>query len=387
MGNLLGYLEWRGDIPLSAMPLNVIDQLVMSRVAYLPFDGVISASFAPPRLPLGEALRRVRALGRSFRMREDEALIDMLMGSPRLNALEVGGYVNRFIRDDHNPDRQEQFSAFTAFLPDGMALVSFRGTDGTLIGWKEDFRMAFEDAIPAQTTAAEYVIALARATQGGLLLAGHSKGGNLAMYAAGFCGEDVQKRVLSATNFDGPGFNERVIEHEAIARVIDRVHTYMPQSSVVGMLLEHAERFTIVESQSVSVFQHDLYKWKIRRDAFITMEAHTQSSRYIDATLKEWLRDMRPELREKLVDGLFEIIQADGGETFRDALRGRNPLTLVRAAANLDSETRVALFEGMRRLFGAMRDALPGSASEPDDGAAFRAPRLLDGIRKFIKDL
>ena len=128
--------------------------------------------------------------------------------------------------------------------------MAFRGTDGTLVGWKEDFNMSFADAVPAQLHAVEY-LNRAAALPGVLRLCGHSKGGNLAVYAAAFCEPDVQERIAAVRSFDGPGFQQAVTEREAFHRVIDRVRTYVPRASVIGLLLEHEEDYTVAAVQAL----------------------------------------------------------------------------------------------------------------------------------------
>ena len=159
MANLLDYLAWRGDLPLSAVPLCDVDALIFARLSYVPFDGIAEA-----RVPLYMAARQVlasvqlsdapRACGK-----EDQQLLTQLLQSPRYADILLDGYENIF-----DPVRQEQFAALTLHLPDGSAAVAFRGTDGTLVGWKEDFNMAFSTVVPAQLDAVRYLSDVAERT-------------------------------------------------------------------------------------------------------------------------------------------------------------------------------------------------------------------------------
>lgn len=213
--------------------------------------------------------------------KEDQQLLTQLLQSPRYADILLDGYENIF-----DPVRQEQFAALTLHLPDGSAAVAFRGTDGTLVGWKEDFNMAFSTVVPAQLDAVRYLSDVAERTQGGIYLCGHSKGGNLAVYAAAFCAPEVQQRILGVRNFDGPGFTQQVLSQTGFARILPRVRTYLPRSSVVGMLLEHEEAFTIVESRSVGIYQHNVYQWEIARGGFVELQQLSASSHLMDRALK-----------------------------------------------------------------------------------------------------
>lgn len=358
MANLLDYLQWRGDLPLSACPLCDVDALVLARLSYIPFEGVVPAGFGAG-VSLRAAARQVLTLGRLSTgkrglEKEDSQLLSLLIDSPRFAALTLCGYESTL-----DPERQEQFAALTVRMPDG-ACIAFRGTDGTLIGWKEDFNMAFSEAVPAQLHAVEYLRAAA-VLPGALHLCGHSKGGNLAVYAAAFCEEAVQQRIAAVRSFDGPGFNENVVRLPCFDRILPRTRTYLPQDSLVGMLLEHEEAFIVVESQgSGGVNQHNLYLWEIYRGGFREVSRLSGSSQLIDRTLKDWLAGMTREQREKVINGLYTALTATQAETVRE-VRERKKLAALRAILESDEETRRLTLSSFRILYHALRRSLPGS--------------------------
>ena len=207
-----------------------------------------------------------------------------------------------------DPAAEKQFSALTILLEGELPYVAFRGTDGTLVGWKEDFNMSFLTVVPAQKEAVQYLCAASDSLRGRLRVGGHSKGGNLAVYASAFCGEEIQSRIESVYNHDGPGFLSEVVTREGFQRILGRVHTFVPQSSVVGMLLQHEEGCAIVHSTNTWLLQHDLYSWETACNGLVFTEARTRSSRFIDSTLKAWLTQMNPEDRGKLVDGVYTCL-------------------------------------------------------------------------------
>lgn len=360
MPNILDYLDWRGDLTLAQTPFCDVDALVLSRFSYLPLDGVVPERFSDGSMRLSEAAARLLTLlhdpadGRTVRLRDDEPLLRRMGESARFGAARLTGFVNRF-----DPEEEKQFSAVTLLLPDDTVFIAYRGTDGTLVGWKEDFNMSFSDAVPAQRDAAAYLAEAASAFPGGIRLGGHSKGGNLAVYAAAFGGQAVQDRILSVCNNDGPGFTEETAAKGDFTRVIGRVRTYLPQSSVVGMLLEHEEHYTVVHSTNVGILQHDPYSWEVLGAGFVTVESVTGSSQFIDRTLKDWVKTMPPEKREKMIDGVFAILGASDARTFREILTGKNAAAVWKAYGNLDEDTKKLLLEALTILKNSAKKSLP----------------------------
>ena len=382
MANILDYLHWRGDLSFQQEPFCDVDALVLCRLAYVPFDGVVPGGFDEAPVTINHAAERCLALvrerdgGRAFRMADDEQLLNGLMQSERFRSLQLIGYENRF-----SEQIEEQFSATTILLPDEALFVAFRGTDGTIVGWKEDFNMSFSGTVPAQRDAVRYLEAAADRFPGKLRVGGHSKGGNLAAYAAAFCKESVQNRILGVCNNDGPGFSGETVEKRGFQRILNRVRTYLPQSSVVGMLLEHEEDFSILHSTNHGLAQHDVYSWEVFRNRFIPVEELTNSSKFIDRTLKDWVANMTPELREKMIDGIFGVLGASDGVTLRDLWNGKNTIAVLKAFGEMDDQTKALLKEAYSILRSSMKRSLPTLIDElmiqsPQFDAISRNPLL-----------
>ena len=360
MANLLDYLAWRGDLPFRMIPFCEVDCLILCRLSYIPFDGIVPAAPDGAPVPLalaaGEALRLAgeQGDGRYFRLQEDAGLLALLRESTRFSGAGLSYYVNQF-----DASRQEQFSAITIRLPDRTEFLSFRGTDGTLVGWKEDFNLGYCDVIPAQLDAAKYLETAAGILSGPLRVGGHSKGGNLAVYASAFCRKELQNRIVSVRNMDGPGFNEKVIASEGYKSIMARTRTFLPQSSVFGMLLEHAEDFVLVHSVNFGISQHDPYSWEVVRDGFVPVEGFTNSSQFVDDTLRTWIAGMDPALREKMIDGMFSVFSASDSRMLRDLWSGKKTLTMLKAFGDLDEETKGAILEAFRILRNSAKKTLP----------------------------
>lgn len=178
MANVFDYLDWRGDLTLGLVPLCDVDALVLSRLSYLPLDGLVP----PEGATVGALMRQLLTSKPPLLLPEDGRFIPALAASQRFCEMRIMDYVNQI-----DLESQTQFAAITVALGDGRHFVAFRGTDGTLVGWKEDFNMAFTCPVPAQRLAAHYAASAMLRFPGEFLLGGHSKGGNLAVYAAAFC--------------------------------------------------------------------------------------------------------------------------------------------------------------------------------------------------------
>lgn len=349
MENIFDYLRWRGDLSMDSAPFNEVDSLILARLSYAPFDEInLYKSDVITVEKTAELLLKVPDLKKHVLWRYDVDLLSALIGSPRFGNMELTNYVNQI-----DTDSQMQFSAITIKMADNLNYVSFRGTDNTLVGWKEDFNMSFISPVPAQVSAVAYLEYIASLQEGKLILGGHSKGGNLAVYAAAFCRKDIQDRIVSVYNFDGPGFDEKVLNTEQYHSISERTSTFVPQSSIVGMLLEHEETYTIVKSTQITGFlQHDIYSWEVERDRFVYLDEVTNGSRFVDDTLKRWIADMEPAQREKFIDTMYSVIAQTNASTLNEM--GDNWFDTVKAilssTRNLDDTTRKLIMESFSLL-------------------------------------
>ncbi len=340
---------------MERVPLCDVDSLILSQMSYTTMHGMVTESFLGQHVTIGEMAEVALEEKQRLKQEEDEGLWRRLNESPRFKDLELVGYVDRF-----DVAIEKQFSAVTVLLPENKAVIVYRGTDLTIVGWKEDFNMSFSDCVPAQVEAVEYITSAAKALPDyEFYLCGHSKGGNLAVYASAFCDKDVQKRILAVRNFDGPGFSEENVAKEGMKRILPRTKTYLPQSSVVGMLLEHEEEFTVIHSRSLGVLQHDLYTWDVMGPTFIIEEETTGSSQFIDQALKEWLKVMPKDKREAFVEAVFSILDDCDAITLRELFSGKNAARVVKNLAQMEEEERTLVQEGLGILLNSMKRSLP----------------------------
>ena len=322
MGSLYDYLKWRGDLSFSQSEINEVDSLIFSLLSYVDFYGVVSPSHDNiDALPLRSASNRF------FAQNPDEKKISMgvivpkqiitllrlVKETPRFRNVMVKAHVNAI-----DLDRQMQFSATTFVIDDKIAVVTFRGTDDTLVGWKENFNMSFMDSVPAQREAASYLETAAENFTGDLYVTGHSKGGNLAVYAAVHCSANVQGRLIQVWSNDGPGFRNTMLSNPSYIRVRPVIRTLIPESSLVGILLEHEENYIVVKSRQKGALQHDGLTWEVMGASFVHLETVSQECKRFDRDLNGWIQIMSLEQREQFTEALYQLLSIEDALTLTD---------------------------------------------------------------------
>ena len=350
MPNLFQYVEERGRLSFDQLPFTEADALVMTRLSYLPFEDAVFPDF-DATVTIATATERFFTTTNPtiyVVMPEDPDLLQLLAETPRYKDLRLSGY-----RNIVDLRQEKQFAALTIALPDGSHFLSFRGTDNTLIGWKEDFNMTYLTPVPAQEEAVRYIEEFASKTPSEMLIGGHSKGGNLAMYAGAFCSEPVQNRIRNVYNHDGPALHPNLRTSTGYLRIRDRIQTYIPQSSVVGILMNPENTFTVIDSSQKGIMQHDLYSWEIEHDRFRRMEEMTRRSLFIARTMNEWMLSVENDQRELFLGTMFEILRGTGAETVTDLTKKwqRKALTALKSIRGMDPHFRKNLSRAFRLLF------------------------------------
>lgn len=346
MVDLFQYLDWRGDLSFKQVPFGPVDAMVLTTMCYAQFRDILPEG-PENSVTLEEAAKAFLALPKRereirVRSRLDEDLLTRLLECPRFSQLPISCHVDKL-----EEEGEMQFAAMAIHLGDEGVFLAFRGTDNTLVGWKEDFNMTFQPAVPAQWMARDYLEQCAGWFEGKLLLGGHSKGGNLSVFSGAMCREQVRKRISAIYNYDGPGFGDLVMNSDGYQQLLPRIHTYIPQSSVVGMLLEHREPYVVVKSRQIGVFQHDPYSWEIRRDNFVYLKGVTEGSRMMDQTVKTWLEEMTPSERSEIVDTVYEMLQTTEADRVQELLHPKSIYHVIKAFAHEDEHSRKLLAEAL----------------------------------------
>nr|WP_231129320.1 DUF2974 domain-containing protein [Bifidobacterium choloepi] len=289
--------------------------------------------------------------------------------NPRFAVCEMNAADEQF-----DEDRQTQFAAVTFRLPTDTLVIAFRGTDDSLVGWREDFNMSFQYPVPAQREAADYLDRVADFWPGRIVLTGHSKGGNLAIYAAMNARDDVKDRIEQIYSLDGPGFQQPVIASYEYSTVADRVTKIVPEYSIIGMLLEAPkdEHRIVVTSSVDGLMQHSGFTWQMRGDRFNTVPDVAESSRTFNAAVNAWLSGMTQRQREHAVKALFRVLESSGQANVSGLMSGGLGVLpgMVGSYVGLNGEERKYINQAMRLLATAAFNHSPSQTDESntDDG-------------------
>lgn len=353
MANIFDYINWRGDITLEKDGFNEIDNLILSRFSYLPFDELIKENEVVTIRKLSERFKEKDITKLPILWDDDVNLFPAIGNSKRFGEMKATKYVNKI-----SIEQEKQFSAITVIMPDDTLYVSYRGTDNTVVGWKEDLNMTFTTHIPSQIDAVNYLNEIAKIYPNKIRVGGHSKGGNLAVYASIFAKQEVKDRIINIYNNDGPGFMDEITETSEYKKMIGRVNTYIPQDSIFGRLLNHEEQYTVVKSIERGVMQHDLYSWQLLGNKFQYLNEVTNGSKFIDKSIKDWLKQIDLDKREQVIDIVFQVINTTNVETVSEIKKHwfANARILFNSYKQIDQESKKMILETLSALFKIAKD-------------------------------
>ena len=354
MANVCDYIKWRGDLDLEKSDFNEIDNLILSRFSYFPFDNIIEENEVVTIKELSERFNKQDINKLPILWKDDVDLFPLMGQSKRFGKMLATKYINKI-----DVEQEKQFSAITVLMPDDTIFVSYRGTDNTIVGWKEDFNMSFKSHIASQISAKEYLEIIAKEyPDKKIRIGGHSKGGNIAVYAATFVSNEIKDRIINVYNNDGPGFCEDVIETPEYQETIKKVHTYIPQSSIIGRLMNHKEKYTVVESVQKGIMQHDLYSWQVLGKEFVTLKELTDGSEFVDKTIKGWLENVEPAKREQVIDVVFDILNATDAQTMKDLKANwfSSGRVIMTSYKNIDNETKDMIWKAVSELLKSAKN-------------------------------
>lgn len=354
MADLFDYLKWRGDLPFASVPPTPVDALLFSSLVYIGFEGIVPNDLSHP-VPLhvaADAFLKLPDAEARVRTKTDLTLLKAAADTLRFRNVQLAFYRSKLI-----PEEETQFAAIAFLLDDDTAFLIFRGTDYSLVGWKEDFNMSFQDSVPAQREAVAYTLSFAAKYTGQLRLGGHSKGGNLSVYAGAKVPLGVQNRIIAVYNLDGPGFTGSLMGNNGYLRLVPKIRTYIPESSIIGILLEHEEPYTVIKSRHISILQHEPYSWEIMGGEFIHLDEISAGTRFADRTIKNWIADMDSQERNTFVDALFDLLSAGGANQVSDLLHPKSILAFFRTLRAND-KTKKLLTGEMIELLKAVGETL-----------------------------
>lgn len=342
--NVYDYITWRGDLDFDLVPVCEVDGLIFSILSYVDYSEVVSSEIHGIRRP--PALLTVTKRYLTAHRGGDVPEIGLILSKEIVKLLVKASKTKRFglVRPlcfvNKICDEQEmQFSAIAFSFENGDTFIAYRGTDDTLVGWKENFNMSFMYPVPAQKEAADFLEYVAERTSGNIYLGGHSKGGNLATYAGVKASEKTKERIVRIYCNDSPGFAAEFIGGADYKAMREKISNFLPQSSVVGMLLEHEESYTVVKSRNSGLLQHNGFSWEVMGGKFIYLDAISENSKILDRKMKSFLAGMTKEEREKFVDSLFDALSSKTGAKTLTELSSEK-LKLFKVWNTLDETSR-----------------------------------------------
>ncbi len=315
MANIHEYLIWRGDVPFSVSPFNEVDGLVLSELAYANFQGVVAE--AGERITIEEANRRFweihteeEIMAQNSYTKTAPFLMKAMAGKPRFGGTILADYY-----DVVDTSEDIQLAAITFYLPDDTAFVAFRGTDDTVVGWKEDFNLSYMPETEGQRRAVEYLNSRFSGKPNFIRVGGHSKGGNSAVYAAVNASPEVRDRIIAVYNNDGPGFLPAFTQSKAYRDMLGRIINVVPEESLIGTLLSSDSYQHITKSTAQGIIQHDGFSWQVLGTHFVEAEKRSDASLFAETTLHQWLGEQSEENRRTFVNTLFGLLESTGHAT------------------------------------------------------------------------
>jgi|GEM_PF-472760 len=341
VSNIITYAKENADVPFSVKPLNVLDLAVMSQIHYLDLGELDSTG-----ITLAKAHEQ-------YLSKYPARYADLGLIIPQMyplfvicaNSKRYGGIVVKNRESITDDNRVVQFAAVTFKVQTGESIAVFKGTDDTIVGWKEDFYLMFDKPTESQTLAVQYLNKNfgRKKKERDLYVLGHSKGGNLALYSSAYASETVQDRIRSVVNFDGPGFSEGFYKTDGFKRIKERVYSVIPQLSIVGRLFCHEEKSVVVKSCYVGAYQHDLLSWITEDDCFEVASKLDELSDKVEQKINSVCARLDFDQKRVFVEGLFSLMYSTNSFTLTELLKNR--AKLFSSYFQTDPETRNLLFK------------------------------------------
>lgn len=377
MSNIIDFAKNYSQTSFYHKPLGTPDSLILSQISYYNYA---KSSFE--KTGFGSTLKQFFTENSEvippgmMTEEDDKKLIRILQSSGRHGNLRACGYMEVM-----DVEGGEQFSAITFEIQKREYYIAFRGTDNTVVGWKEDFGISYQEEIPAQKTALQYAKEMMKKLPGRFYFGGHSKGGNLAVYAAMHLPKEDQGRLIGIYNHDGPGFFESVYRSEQYNRIRPLIYKTIPESSVVGLLMEEDMNYTVVQSNASAVFQHNPYSWEIFDDEFIEVEENNYFSRYTKRVLDRWIEEFTLEEREEIVEIVFDVAEDMDIQWFYELTieKMQKVRLLLEAISETESEDKELIRSAVKHFLRILAEELPQAAREKGEDT-------VEKYRQIIKD-
>ena len=344
MFDVKDYLRYYGDYTFYDEPFNEVDNLIFSLLMYIDFNGIIPV-VGDGTITLGEASRfywdkySKRDTDMNILPAKKAAyVLKLLQDCRRFRQVKVYNY--RYITGE-----EEQFGA-ACFRVGKMLYVAFEGTDGLLSGWKEDFKLAYIFPTASQQYAIDYLNEVVKFSDRQVYVGGHSKGGNLAVVASVFCKNKVKRRIKAVFNNDGPGLRKTEFLSSQYQKMKYKIHTFIPEHSVVGLLLSHPKDYTVVSSVSKGILEHEASSWCCFGGHFVTTEL-SRSSQKFDDIINRHIENYDYQKMEKFTHVIFDVFRKAQIDDLREIKTSTlsSFARIISSTKDIDPEVRAMLFE------------------------------------------
>lgn len=362
MASIIDYALLNANRDFNELPFSKVDGLILSQLSYLRFDDVVPGFKYRKPGPLLSEIAETEHYENLFPLprtaEKNKMLLNAVAYSKRYGNIRAQFYKNEFI-----PEKATQFSAVTFILNENLAFIAFRGTDATITGWKENCNMLYTSPVASQKLSVRYIEHIARRFDGNLIVAGHSKGGNMAIYSAVMCRDDIKDRITEIQSFDSPGFSENFINSKKYLEAEKKIVKTVPQESMIGMLLNNHDNYRVIKSDGTGFYQHDPFMWIVNGNDFEDGDSIIPKAQFIDAAFNDWIVSFTPEKREQFINSFFKVVEATNegnAQTFRgwaDNLKGNSSI-LVDALRDLEPEERNLILKVIGKFFSSARGSV-----------------------------
>ena len=391
MPNIIDLL--RNDFSTFAQrKFNAVDALILCELSYINMPTSVPKYCDNPKnistVSINELLRiedysSMFASGAPKVDKFRRKLLLAVASSPRYRGIRVGEYLERFDESNIDESLEQQFAGVTFDLSNCEGIdnphtlvIAYRGTDNTLVGWKEDFNMAFRCPVPAQESAAEYLTSVAQRyskrypnknffnkifanklfarfskssvdlqnNNSNIIVVGHSKGGNMAAYAAMRLDATSQKLgdlVSKIYSMDGPGFASDVVDTSVFANVSSRIEKVVPQSAFIGLIMDTGVPYKVTTADSIGLMQHFGMYWQVKNGDFDYCDCVTPRALAVSKAANEWMMNLPFEERKRRIDAVYKIFSNLGYPTFDEMSLHWSEVVpkLLKVAMHMDSKT------------------------------------------------
>lgn len=349
---ILDYIKDNADKDFDELPFNEADNLMLCQLSYLDYTDFV------PGLNVEKQsvyLRDIYAdpnydnlFKKYWYVENNKELIEGLVNSKRFGDLKLNFFV-----DVYNEEKDAQFAAVTYIYDNSDVFIAFRGTDATLVGWKEDMKLAYSKPTRAQELALGYLTEVVHKIAGSFRCGGHSKGGNLAVYSCMMANEDITNRLIKVYSNDGPGFRPEIIANSNMSVIKDKIYKFIPRESIVGIIMNEDDDFKIVDSTTIGTLQHNLYTWKCDENGnIITCNDMSVIKKTYDNVLNQWIYSLSVEEIDAFIDGVFEILSSKDAKNVFDLIV--DPIKTISAMSvtykNLSEESKQNFNELLSRF-------------------------------------